>query len=524
MKFYGRAALVGMVWSWLASVGTELMWLPTTMITARLLTPADFGITATASFFIALATRLTQFGFNAALLRMKEVDDDHSNSIFMMNIALGVACWLALAFSAPFIAQFFRSPATGEILPIAALSFLAVPFGTVPSALLLRDLRYKEITWILWINTLTSSLTTISMAWAGWGFWSLVYGQLAAAIVSSAAKLYYGGWRPQFRFTMQAARDTFSFGMGIYALRIVEYGALNLDSMAVGRMMGMTSLGFYDKAFNLMSRLLDRLNQAGPAIAFRVFAVIQDEEQRLRRGYRKVTLSATLVGYPALALLTFAAEPLFLVLFGRQWLVAVPAFQILCLAGAFKMLNTYTASVVEAAGHVWAEVWRQVVYVVLILGGVVALSSWGTTGAAIAVLGATVVMTALLHQLLRSTTPVTWGDMLAPQFPALLCTIGMVACLAAASHLFELPTRAPWIHLSILCGVGGLFVAAFLWLTPITSVRDLVNDVVEHLSPVVKNVLGIRPPAAPGPLRTEVDSMPTASPTEPRTTPMEETR
>jgi hypothetical protein len=77
---------------------------------------------------------------------------------------------------------------------------------------------------------------------------------------------------------MQAARDTFSFGLGIYALRLVEYGALNLDSMAVGRMMGMTSLGYYDKAFNLMSRVLDRLNQTGPAISFRVFAAIQEEE------------------------------------------------------------------------------------------------------------------------------------------------------------------------------------------------------------------------------------------------------
>jgi O-antigen/teichoic acid export membrane protein len=143
MKFYGRAALVGVVWSWLASVGTELMWLPTAMITARLLTPQDFGITATASFFIQLATRLTQFGFNAALLRMKQVDEEHSSTIFVMNVAMGAASWLVLAVSSPFIADFFHSPATGQILPIAALSFLAVPFGTVPSALLMRDLRLQ---------------------------------------------------------------------------------------------------------------------------------------------------------------------------------------------------------------------------------------------------------------------------------------------------------------------------------------------------------------------------------------------
>jgi O-antigen/teichoic acid export membrane protein len=490
MKFYGRAALVGVVWSWLASVGTELMWLPTAMITARLLTPRDFGITATASFFIQLATRLTQFGFNAALLRMKKVDEEHSSTIFVMNVAMGAASWLVLAVSAPFIANFFHSPATGEILPIAALSFLAVPFGTVPSALLMRDLRYKEITYITWINTLTSSITTIALAWGGFGYWSLVYGQLAAAIVSSIAKVAYGRWRPRFHFTMQAARDTFSFGMGIYSLRLVEYGALNLDSMVVGRTMGMTALGFYDKAFNLMARVLDRLNQTGPAISFRVFAVIQEEHGRFRRGFRKVTLSATLLGYPALTLLGFGAEPVFLVLFGQQWLVAARAFQILCLAGAFKMLNAYTASVVEATGQVWAEVWRQVIYVVLIVGGVVALRPWGTTGAAIAVLAATLVMTLLLHQLLWSPPPLTMTDVIIPQLPAIGCSGGIAACLFVASHAFDLPSRNAWVQLMVMGTVSGLFFVGFLWLAPIAAVRDLVNDVLEHLLPVIRKTLG----------------------------------
>jgi len=496
MKFYGRAALVGVVWSWLASAGTELMWLPTAMITARLLTPEDFGITATATFFISLATRLTQFGFNAALLRMKTVDEEHASSIFVMNVVMGAAAWLVLALASPFIAAFFRSPATGHILPIAALSFLVVPFGTVPAALLLRDLRYKELTYVTWINTLTSSATTIGLAWAGFGFWSLVYGQLAAAIVSSVAKAAYGRWRPHFRFTMQAARDTFSFGLGIYALRLVEYGALNLDSMAVGRMMGMTSLGFYDKAFNLMSRVLDRLNQSGPAISFRVFAAIQDEEERFRRGFRKVTLSATLMGYPALAMLGFAADPLFLVLFGPQWVVAARAFQLLCLAGAFKMLNAYTASVVEAAGHVWAEVWRQVVYLALILGGVVALRAWGTTGAAVAVLIATLVMTVLLHQLLLSKTPLTLADVLVPQLPAAGCALGVLASLAAVEYAFELAAKGPLLHLIVLGAVGAVVFVAFVILVPVASVRELVSDVIEHLGPVVKNAVGLGKPAA----------------------------
>jgi O-antigen/teichoic acid export membrane protein len=496
VKFYGRAALAGIAWSWFAVVGIQLMWLPTTMITARLLSPEDFGITATASFFVALATRLTQFGFNAALLRMKEIDDDHANSIFVMNVVLGLASWLVLALSAPQIAEFFRSPATGQILPIAALVFVAVPIGTVPAALLARDLRYKELTLIVWINAFSGSISTVVLAWGGYGYWSLVYGQLISTVLSSVAKLYYGGWTPRFRFTMAAARDMFSFGFGIYALRLVEYSALNLDSMAVGRMMGMASLGYYDKAFNLMTHVLDRLSQAGPVISFRVFAVIQDEHERFRRGYRKVTLSVTLLGYPLLAVLAFAAEPVFLVLFGRAWLVAVPAFQILCAAACFKLLNAYSASVVEAAGHVWAEVWRQVVYVVLIVAGVVALRSWGTSGAAVAVLAASLVMTLLLHQLLHATTPVTLSDMLMPQVPAIACAIGLLAFLAAVDVAVDLPARAVWLRLLVTGSVSTSFYLLFVWFVPVRAVQELRADVLEHASPVLRRLATVRRPSS----------------------------
>src|SRR5204863_4151217 len=112
--------------------------------------------------------------------------------------------------------------------------------------------------------------------------------------------------------------------------------------------LGMANLGLYDKAFNLMSRVLDRLNQGGAAISFRVFAAIQDEEERFRRGYRKVVVSTALVGYPAMTVLGFSAIPLFEVMFGQKWLSAVLPFQILCVAGGLKVLNGYAASVVEA--------------------------------------------------------------------------------------------------------------------------------------------------------------------------------
>jgi teichuronic acid exporter len=492
MKYFGRATILGMIWTWLASAGTELMWLPTAMLTARLLSPEDFGITATATFFLQLATRLTQFGFNAALVRMREVDEEHASSVFLMNIAMGVVAWLALTLSAPFAAEFFHSPPTGRVLPIAALSFLIMPLGTVPNALLVRNLQYRELTYCIWINTLATSISTVSLAWAGLGYWALVYGQLIAAVVQTIAKVWYARWIPRIKFSRDAARDTFSFGLGIYALRLLEYGSLNLDNMVVGRTLGMTSLGFYDKAFNLMSRVLDRLNQGGAAISFRVFAAIQEEQHRFRRGYRKVILSTALVGYPAMTVLGVSAVPLFEVLFGKKWISATLPFQILCVAGGLKIVNGYAASVVEAVGLVWSEVWRQTIYVGLIVVSVAALSPWGTPGAATAVVMATIVMSVLMHHLLLTGTSITMGDIVGPQIPGLLCSAALALAISVTQLALDstAPGMSALVRLMVLMLVSGTVFTSYVLFVPFAAVRELRADVVSDVWPEVRRRVG----------------------------------
>jgi O-antigen/teichoic acid export membrane protein len=218
--------------------------------------------------------------------------------------------------------------------------------------------------------------------------------------------------------------------------------------------------------------------------------MIQDEQERFRRGYRKVVLSCTLLTYPVFATLAASAEPLIEVLFGRPWLPAAIPFQILCLAGAFRVLNTYAASVIEARGRVWAEVWRQALYAGLIVGGVVLFGSYGTVGAAIAVLLATVVMTVLMHRLLRSATPLTWRDMLAPQVPAIVLSSALAVALVAVHRAVAGTTIGAVPVLALMFASGALLYGAFLWFTPSKDVRALVDEVVSHVAPRAQAFIG----------------------------------
>ncbi|MGQ0734896.1 MAG: lipopolysaccharide biosynthesis protein [Acidobacteriota bacterium] len=486
-KGLGGKAKRGVAWSFLREGVTEFLVFPASMVMARLLTPQEFGIAAAANFFILMAERLSVLGLNAALIRAKVLSPAHLSSVFVVNLAAGAVMFATLAGTAPLVAAFYRTAEVTEILPIAALGFLLLPFGTVPAALLAREMRFRESTLVDWYYTLTYVITTIVLAWLGFSYMSMVYGRLAAIVAMTLSRMVFARWRPALALSVPALREMLSFGAGVYAKRLLDYTAQNVDNLVVGKYLGMAALGLYDRAFSSMNRCLARLNSGGPGVTFRIFAIIQEDPARFRRAYQKVLMSTTLLAYPLFAVLIAVAPQFMVVMFGETWRPAAAPFQVLCLAGCLKLLNTYASSASQAAGRVWSEVWRQLLYVTIIVGSIIALRAWGPVGAAAGVLCATFVMTALMHVLLIRVTHLEWGDILRPQLPALLCASGSVAVVLAVEHGIQRIVGTPpsWILLMFQAFAAMVFYAAFVLLAPHAGLRALVRDVAEDLVPPV---------------------------------------
>ncbi len=484
-KALGKVAKKGVAWSFLREGVTEVLLFPASMVVSRLLTPAEFGITSAALFFIQLAARLSDLGFNAALVRSKVVSREHFTSVFVVNVSVGALAFLVLVFASPFIGAFYNNVAAGQILPIAAFSFLIAPFGAVPGAILTRDMRFRETSIVDWNYCLTFAVLSIVLAWMGFSYWSLVYARVASVAAQTLTRIYFARWRPSFRFSVDALRDVFSFGIGMHTRRLLDYTSGNFDNLVVGRLMGMDALGLYDKAFSTMSRFLGRMNTGGPTVMFRIFAMIHEEPARFRSAYSKVIMSATLLGFPILAVMAVTGEPLMVILFGANWSPAIVPFQILCAAGALKLLNSYASSAAQASGRVWLEVWRQVTYIVLIVAGLVAFRSWGPPGAAIGVLLATIVMSVMMHVLLRRVTGLTWWEIIRPQVPSLLCAAVVAAVTYAVGRAMRTGLEAPsQVSLLVVQGAtAALAYVAFVFFAPHTGLRALVREMLVDLAP-----------------------------------------
>jgi PST family polysaccharide transporter len=284
---------------------------------------------------------------------------------------------------------------------------------------------------------------------------------------------------------MAAVREIFPFGAGVHAKRLLDYAATNVDNLVVGRFLGMTTLGLYDKAFSTVGRVLSRMNVGGPTVVFRIFSMIHEDPERFRRAYRKTIMSATLLAFPVFAALITSAPHLIVVLYGARWSPAALPFQFLALAGCLKVLNAYVSSAIQATGWIWSQVWRQAIYVAMIVIGVYAFRGFGAGGAAFGVLLATLGITVLIHALLVRVTPLSVRDIFGAQVPGLLCAGWVAAVDLGIAYAMSLVRSAPgeWLLVALQLAAAAIAFVLFVLFAPHEELRLLACEMAEDLAP-----------------------------------------
>src|SRR5688572_9711557 len=484
-KGLGKVAKRGVAWSFLREGITEIVMFPASMVLARLLTPTEFGIAAAGMFFAQLAMKLGELGFNAAIVRSKVIEQRHLSTVFTINLLVGLLMFGVLTAAAPAIAAFYGVPETLNVVRFAAVGFLISPLGAVPAALLARNMRFRHTAMVDWAHSLTFALGGVLLAWLGFSYMSPVYAKLAAVIVQNVSRIAFAGWRPSLGISSSALREIFPFGAGVHAKRVLDYTANHVDNVIVGKLLGMAALGFYDKAFSTMTRILTRFNGGGPNVSFRIFAMIHEEPERFARAYSRVIMAASLVVFPIFGVLIAVAPQLMTVLFGERWLPAAAPFQVLCVAGCFRVLNAYASAATQAAGWIWSEVWRQAVYTLLIVAGIVAFRGFGVVGVAMSVLGATLVMTVTMQLLLKRVARIAWSGLLQPLMPAIVAALAVIGVVLLTEYALRAAVANPagWLLLICQAVAAALFYLGYILFVPFRGVRALVSEVASDMLP-----------------------------------------
>lgn len=178
-----QQAITGVKWNFVQQFSVQIINFGVQVILARLLMPEMFGLIAMVIVFISIGTALMDSGMTSSLIRTKEPDQIDYSTVFVTNLIVSFAVYGVVFLSAPYIAAFYDQDVLTDIIRLLALSFVIRAFVAVHVAKLTKEMNFKLQMQLQIPSTIIAGIVGVSMAYSGYGVWSLVWLNLAQALV-----------------------------------------------------------------------------------------------------------------------------------------------------------------------------------------------------------------------------------------------------------------------------------------------------------------------------------------------------
>jgi PST family polysaccharide transporter len=445
-----------------------------TLVLARILVPADFGLIGMIVSVTGFFDLLKDFGLSSATVQKDRIEHAQVNVLFWINVGIGLVLTVATMAAAPLVALAYGR---NELLLLTvALAFGSI-LGALPlqhEALLKRNLDFRPLAITSMSSTVVSSIVAIGIAWAGFGAWALVARRLVRLAVRAFGIWRACPWRPS-RPARADARELILFGSRVSAFQLTNYVERNIDNVLVGRFVGPTALGFYQRAYSLFRAPLDEVNRPVATVIVSALSRLQGAPDRYRAMYTRVARVLMVVTIPFGVVAILTANWFVPFALGEQWRAVAPIFQVLGVGLIVKpLLNTTVWLFVSQARTQELFRWGLVATGTAIVAFIVGLP-WGAMGVAAAyTLLDLFIRAPLLLFWVGSRGPVRTRDLLACLGPAWMAA-GTIAAvyLLVDGQLGSLPETAR----VVISTFTALF-AAFVVLRGTRWGRAVLADVV----------------------------------------------
>ena len=430
--------------------------LATLAILARLLLPTEFGVFAAAVTLIEFLRPIATLSIDHALVQSKKLSPASVAiaSIFAMTLASLTA--VLIAANADKVLLLYDDRAVPPLVVALALSIPLAAASGLLLAVLRRKLAFREMSIIVMLSSALAALGSVIVAALGGGVWSLVAGyyvDIVLRIVLTWPLVRPRLVRPRLG---NEARRLVRFGMGTTLSLTLNFWALHGDYVAIGSVLGPKPLGYYSRAYQLVSTVPGMLGNLQNMVLFPTFSQAQDDRSALEKALRIGTEATAALTLPLCAWGLVLGPEVIFVLLGPGWEATVVPFQILSLGLYFRSAYRFAASIVMATGHVFAMSACQAIYAIFVVVGAFVGARWGIAGVAAATLLALFVFYLLLHGVAARLSGIRVRSFfLGLSGPSLIFSV--VAVTAAVSRIVLL--RLGWppiVMLTVAVSVGVL--------------------------------------------------------------------
>jgi O-antigen/teichoic acid export membrane protein len=357
-----------------------------------MLSPKDYGLVGMLTVFTAVAQSLIDSGFSQALIRKQNRTETDNSTVFYFNIAVGLVLYLILFLCAPLIADFYDEPQLVSITRVIGLSLIFNSLAVVQRALLTIAIDFRTQAKASFIAAIVSGIVGITMAYHGFGVWSIVAQQLINLGLNTILLWILSKWMPKLVYSWNSFRELFSFGSKLLASGLLDTLYRNIYLIVIGKFFKASDLGYYTRAQQFGDFPSSNLTGILQRVTYPVLCTIQNDDDRLASVYRRFLRISAFVIFPLMTGLAAVAKPTILILLKEQWLFTATLLQILCFSMMWYPIHAINLNLLQVKGRsdlfLKLEIWKKILGVVVLCAtlpfGLIAMCFGGIASSLIA--------------------------------------------------------------------------------------------------------------------------------------------
>ena len=459
------------------------------IVLARILFPEDFGLMGVIMIIAQFARNTASFGFNQALVQLKNIKKEHYNTVFVFNAGLMILVTATLYFTAPFIADFFNDQRLTPMIKVIAFDFVLRSLFLTQVSELNRKMRFKETLFVSTMRGIVNVVAPIVFALLGYGVWSLVWGYMLGTVVLVIGFNYFCPRLPKIEFHMWALKDIMSFSFWNFINKNVNYLMDNIDRLIIAKWLDVTQLGFYERAYNLRRIPSRQITRKINTVMFPAYSRMQDSPEQTVNAMRKVIKYVSFLSYPLMVWMFFVSPSFVTVTYGTKWQPLIVPLQIMCISGIIIPMSQIFNPILLAMGWVSQRVIIQTIYLTILVAAIAYCVKWGIIGVAWATTLSSTTLLVMTAGYVQRRLSVTTIDLFKAQKSPLVYGLVQIALLVLL-HFLTAPffTIYSWQMLILVSVVSFIGYVGAHFMFRFDDIDDIHQEFMKEAKKFVKKL------------------------------------
>lgn len=346
-----KSVLNNLIWKFGERIGAQCVSFIVSIVLARLLLPADYGLVTMVTIFITIANVFVSNGFGESLVQKKDADNVDFSTIFYFEIVFSFGIYMILFITAPYIADFYNEPVLCNVLRVFALRVPLAGINSVQQAYVKKKMIFKKFFFSTIIGTIVSAVVGIALAYRGFGVWALIAQYLCNSVMDTVILWVTVKWRPNLVFSVTRLKELVTYGWKIMAAGLINSFYSQLRSLVIGKVYTASDLAYYNRAQQFPQLLVTNVNASIDGVLFPAMSNEQNDKKRIVRIMRRSIKVSSFVLFPLMIGLAVVSTPLIRLILTEKWLPCVPYLQVICIQFMLQPIQTANLQAIKALGR-----------------------------------------------------------------------------------------------------------------------------------------------------------------------------